>query len=105
MSYIPQEIKKLYNTRVEALKKKVSNICNLLKVNNKDIKPKTTTKVQKKESALKGFISSYRIKGEVKTDPKTFLQNNKQNIIGLLEKQEKPIKMKFLLENEFYKMN
>jgi hypothetical protein len=40
-----------------------------------------------------------------KTDPKTFLGNNKKRIINLVKQRKKPIKIKFLLECEFYKMN
>jgi len=92
----PPEVKKPINTRVEALKKTINDIYNSLK---------TGSKVQKRKSALKGFVTSYRIKGIDKMDPKTFLENNKQDVLDLLKQQEKPIKMKFLLECEFYKMN
>lgn len=57
------------------------------------------SKIQKKESALKRFMTSNRIQGEEKTDPKVFLQKNK--ITSLIKKQDKPIQIFFILEFEF----
>lgn len=59
--------------------------------------------LQKKKSALQGFLTSYSIKSEEKTDPKVFFENNKNKIVKKIRKQEKPAKMKFLLECKFSK--
>lgn len=62
-----------------------------------------TSKIRKRESALRGFVTSYGIKGIDKMDPKTFLENNKTDVLDFIERKHKTIKMKFLLEVAFYK--
>jgi len=74
LSWVPQVNKKLVNKRVEALKNEVNNIYNKIK--------SKTAKVQKKKSALKGFVSSYRLKGTVKTDSKTFLMKTANGMLS-----------------------
>ncbi|KAK3731186.1 hypothetical protein QZH41_019243 [Actinostola sp. cb2023] len=58
---------------------------------------------KKRATALRGFLKSYRIDWVEKMDAKTFLEVNKYNVVSLLNKHAKPIKMKLLLEVEFYK--
>ena len=113
MSYIPQEVKKSVNQRLEQLKTTVNNIYNRIKP--QDIKKgeaefkiflnkiKKPQDIQKIESSIKGFLTTYRIKGVDKIDPKIYLTKNKDKILDLIHKETKPIKMKLLLEVEFFK--
>lgn len=82
---------RLVNNRVEALKKTVNNIYDRLR---------KASNIKKKESAFKGFLTSYNIKGEEKTNPKLFLENNKDKIVEKIKQHEKPAKMNFLLERK-----
>lgn len=97
----------LCHTFHQALKslveKQVNNIYDKMKVNN-DQNSRTSTYIQKSGSALKGFVTSYRIRCVNKIDPKTFLLDNKSRVIELLRQQDKPVKMKLLLEIVFHKM-
>lgn len=117
ISYIPPTVRKPINTHVEALKKKVNNIYNRVKINKESNKLETKTVIYKegnnlelkdtikqRKSALNGFLKSYRIEGNDKQDPKVFLNSNMNKTIEKIKKQPKPVKMKFLL-CEFYEMN
>lgn len=44
---------------------------------------------------MKGFMTSNRMNDENKTDPKMFLQSNKNNVIDLIKQQFKPIRINF----------
>ena len=46
-------------------------------------------------------MGSYRIKNNDKVNDKTFLSNNKDTVINFIKQQNKPIKIKSLLECEF----
>ena len=56
------------------------------------------------ESAFKGKVKTFRIKGSSKMDYKTFLQLNKMSTVTLLNNQAKPIKIRLLLYCQFYKV-
>lgn len=59
---------------------------------------------QLRESALRGFLHNYRIDGQNGTDYHSFLENNREKIKDVLNKQEKPIKVKLVLICEFYRI-
>ena len=55
------------------------------------------------ETSLKGHLKSYIIKGVDGMDYKTFLNHNRKEVKDLLNKHEKPIKMKMILTAMFKK--
>ena len=101
LGYVPTEIKKTINIHVDTLKKEINKIYENLKVKQHESNNKTS-KIVLKQKALKGFLKSYIIDGDI-IDPKIYLEDNKHDVINLLKNHEKPIKMKFLLECQFYK--
>lgn len=95
ISYVPPQVKKKLNERVENLKKQVREIYE---------KQEPKKYIREHKSALKGFVTSYRIEGIKGIDPRTFLHDNQDRVLKLIRKREKPIKMKLLLEIVFQKM-
>ena len=89
MAYVPPEVRKPANKRINALKKIVNSIYN--------------SGIKKKATALKGYLTSYEIKGGSKTAPKTFMGYWKGAVLKFLREKEKPIKVKMILVCEFYK--
>jgi len=60
--------------------------------------------IKKKEKAMRGYFTSYRITNKEKIGPKAFFNKcRKIQILNLLKTREKPIKVRFILEVEFYK--
>ena len=49
------------------------------------------------ESAIMGYLKSYRIDGQKGYDPKTFINKIKQKVLNLINQQKKSIKVKFIL--------
>ena len=61
------------------------------------------TKSAIKETALKGHLKSYIIQGDNKTDYISFLNNKSLDVKGIINKHEKPIKMRMCLTCQYYK--
>ncbi len=100
ISYVPQEVKKPFNKRVEDLKNTVNNIYNSIKKETGN----EQTSIKKMKSALKGYVSTYRIEGEKGVDYKIFLDKKRDVFKSIINKIEKPIKMNMVL-SESYKRN
>ena len=90
LSYVPEPIKKTVNQTVESLKEQVNQIFK---------KPKKLDQFTPKEhqTALAGYLKTYRIDGQKGYDPKTFTTNIKPKLLDLINNQKKPIKVKFIL--------
>ena len=84
--------------RVESLKEQVYQIFK---------KPNKLDQFTPKEyqTALAGYLKTYRIDGEIGYGPKTFTTKIKQKVLDLINKQKKPIKVKLLLTCKFIKEN
>ena len=50
-----------------------------------------------RETALMGYLKTYRIDGQKGYDPKTFINKIKQKVFDLINKKKKPLKVKFSL--------
>jgi len=59
--------------------------------------------IKKKEKAMRGYLTSYKITNKEKIGPKVFFNKWKIQMLNLLKAREKPIKARFILEVEFYK--
>ena len=92
VSAIPEPIKKTVSAKFKALKETISNI-----FSNKNINPKEI------ESALKGTVKTFRIKGGA-TDYKAFLKKIISPTKTLLNEQSKPMKVMLRLQCQFRKM-
>ena len=90
LNFIPKEKKKIANDKIKKLQSSINKIFN-------------QHKVTKKASAIKGFLTSYEIKGQAKVDPKIYFQRHKVQVLNLLKEKEKPVKFKMVLEVEFKK--
>ena len=95
LSYVPEPTQKTVNERIDSLKEKVNQIYKKLN--------KFTPKEQ--ETSLEGYLKTYRIDGQTGYDPKTFTTKIKQKVLDLINKQKKPIKVKFILTCKFIKEN
>ena len=93
MSYIPEPIKRTASDKLKSLKETISKIF----YDNDDKTPKEI------ETALKGTVKTFRIKGGL-SDYKTYLKNITPIVITLLEKQPKPLKVMFRMQCQFHKM-
>ena len=92
ISYIPEPIKRTASDKLKSLKETVSKI-----FYDNDKTPKEI------ETALKGTVKTFRIKGE-SLDYKTYLKDISPIVITLLEKQPKPLKVMFEMQCQFHKM-
>ena len=92
LSLTPENIKKNVKKRVERQKEKLNRIF-------KSLTPKEM------ETALEGYLKTYRIDGQKGYDPKTFINKIKQKVIDLInqKKKKKSIKVKFILTCKFIK--
>ena len=90
VSFIPEPIKRTVSDKMKALKDRISSIYS-----------KAPREV---ETAFKGTSKTFRINGNSAMDYKTFLQNAKIPTINLLNKQDKPTKVRLLIQCMFYKM-
>ena len=52
---------------------------------------------------MKGYLKTYRIEGQEGYDPKTFINTIKPKVLNLINGQEKPAKVKFIMTCEFVK--
>ena len=95
LSYIPEPIKKTADERVDSLKEKI----NLIFKKVDQLTPR------EQETALAGYLKPYRIDGQIGYGPKTFFINIKTKVLNLINKQKKPIKVKFILTCKLIKEN
>ena len=94
ISYIPEPIKRTSSDKLKSLKETVSKI-----FYDNDKTPKEI------ETALKGTVKTFRIKGSSSDDYETYLEDITPRVITLLEKQPKPLKVMFRMQCQFYKMD
>ena len=104
LSYIPEPIKKTVNKRVDGLKKKVNRIFTLKRMVSERISNKRLTPKQK-QTALRGYLKTHRINGQRGYGPNTFIDKIKPKVLDLINKQKKPIKIKFIFTCKFTKKN
>ena len=95
LSYVPKPIKKEMNKKVKYLKEKVNRIFNRLE--------RFTSK--ERQTALKGYLKTFRVDGQKGLDPQTFIANIRPKVIDLINQQKKPIKTKFNFTCKFIKEN
>ena len=89
-SHVPEPIRRTVSDKLKTLKETISKIYS----------NKTPKEI---ESTLKGTSKTFRIKGGT-TDYKTYLQNIVPPTTTLLDKQNKPIKVKLRIQCRFRKM-
>ena len=89
VSFIPEPIKKTVSDKMKVLKDKISNIYNA---------PRSPRELK---SAFKGKTKTFRIEGGSAVDYKTFLQRVKESTVTLLNKQDKPTKVRLLIQCQF----
>ena len=53
--------------------------------------------LKEQETAMKGYLKTYRIDGQKGYDPKMFINKIKPKVIDLINQKKKPIKVKFIL--------
>ena len=94
-SYVPEPVRNITNEKVNKLKNKVKRIFKRLE---------TESKIGEKETALKGYLKSYRING-VSGYPKKFISSIKPKVLDFIKQQKKPIKLKFIFTCTFQKEN
>ena len=92
VSFIPEPIKKTVRDKMKALKNKISNIYNA---------PQPPRELK---SAFKGSMRTFRVEGRSAVDYKTFLQRVKEPTVTLLDKQDKPMKVRLLIQCQFYRV-
>ena len=93
ISYIPESIKRTASDKLRTLKETISKI-----FYDNDKTPKEI------ETALKGTTKTFRIKGG-SSDYKTYLKDITPEVIILLEKQPKPLKVMLRMQCQFRKMD
>ena len=86
ISFVPDPIRRTANEKVNKLRSDVKRIFK----QSEDFNPR------QKETALKGYLKTYRIDGIEGHDVKTFIANSEL---------KKPIKLKFILTCKFFKEN
>ncbi|EDO29594.1 predicted protein [Nematostella vectensis] len=90
LSFVPEPIKKTVNKQVDSLKEKVNRIF---------MRGERLT-LKEKQTALKGYLKTYRIDGQKGIDFKTFLSKIKPKVLDLINQQKKPVKVKFIFTLE-----
>ena len=93
ISYIPEPIKRTASDKLRTLKETISKI-----FSDNDKTPKEI------ETALKGTTKTFRIKGG-SSNYKTYLKDITPEVITLLEKQPKPLKVMLRMQCQFRKMD
>ena len=93
ISYIPEPIKRTASDKLRTLKETISKI-----FYDDDKTPKEI------ESALKGTTKTFRIKGG-SSDYKTYLKDITPEVIALLGRQPKPLKVMLRMQCQFRKMD
>ena len=95
LSYVPEPIQRTVNDRVEKLKAKVNEIFGRIDKR----KPKAH------ESAINGYLKTFRIDGQEGVDDHTFINNTKANLRDLINSQKKPLETKCIFTSKFRKTN
>ena len=95
ISFVPETIRTTVNEKADKLKNDIKRLFN----EAEKFEPK------QKETALKGYLKTFRIFGVDGVDPKTFIRNSKTKILNLIKQQKKPLKLKFILTCKFFKEN
>ena len=91
-SYVPEPVRNITNEKANKLKNEVKKIFKRLK---------TESRIGEKETALKGYLKSYRINGVSGYDPKKFISSIKPKVLDFIKQQKKPIKLKFIFTCTF----
>ena len=92
ISYVPEPIKRTASDKLRTLKETISKI-----FYDGDKTPKEI------ESALKGTTKTFRIKGTSSGDYKTYLKDITPEVIALLGRQPKPLKVMLRMQCQFRK--
>ena len=103
ISFVPETIRTTVNEKADKLKNDIK-----LQFNQAEkFEPNQKFEPKQKETALKGYLKTFRIDGVDGVDPKTFIRNSKTKILNLIKQQKKPInlKSKFILTCKFFKEN
>ena len=100
LSNIPEPISSAVNKRVKDLQKKVKGIYDRLTPKQIQI-PRPI----QQDTALKGYLKTFKIDGVGGIDPESFLSSSKQSVIELIKEQKLPIKIKLILTCKFEKNN
>ena len=95
ISFVPETIRSTVYEKADKLKNDIKQLFNQAE----KFEPK------QKETALKGYLKTFRIDGVDGVDPKTFIRNSKTKILNLIKQQKKTIKLKFILTCKFFKEN
>ena len=100
LSNIPEPISSAVNKRVKDLQKKVKGIYDRLTPKQIQI-PRPI----QQDTALKGYLKTFKIDGVGGIDPESFLSSSKQSVVELIKEQKLPIKIKLILTCKFEKNN
>ena len=101
ISFVPETIRTTVNEKVDKLKNDIKRLFN----QTEKFEQKQKFEPKQKETALKGYLKTFRIDGVDGVDLKTFIRNSKTKILNLIKQQNKPIKLKFILTCKFFKEN
>ena len=101
ISFVPETIRTTVNEKVDKLKNDIKRLFN----QTEKFEQKQKFQPKQKETALKGYLKTFRIDGVDGVDLKTFIRNSKTKILNLIKQQNKPIKLKFILTCKFFKEN
>ena len=134
-SYIPEPSKKIVDKRIESMKEEFNKIFKRFNQKEnlnekadqirKRFAPKESLKERfirtfkkpvteygkefftfnEQQKALDGYLKTFRIDGKKGYGPKTFINKIKPKVMELINKQKKPIKIKFIFTCKFTKEN
>jgi len=95
LSHVPEPIKKAVNKRVDSLKEEVNRI----------FMRGERLVLKEQQTALKGYLKTYRIDGQKGIGYKQFISKIKPKVLDLINQQKKPVKVKFIYTCKFIKEN
>ena len=134
-SYIPEPSKKIVDKRIESMKEEFNKIFKSLNQKEnlsekadqirKRFTPKESLKERftrtfkkpvteygkefftfnEQQTALRGYLKTYRIDGKMGYGPKRFIIKIKPKVLNLINQKKKPIKIKFIFQCKFIKEN
>ena len=61
--------------------------------------------IEEQQTALRGYLKTYRIDGKMGYGPKRFIIKIKPKVLNLINQKKKPIKIKFIFKCKFIKEN
>ena len=108
-SVVPESVKSTVNSKFKSLSDAVSGVVNTVASRfftpntPEPREPRESREPREIETALKGIVKTFRIKGG-STDYKTYLKDISPEVITLLGKQPKPLKVMFRMQCHFHKM-